>query len=272
MSPPGHKQRRRDSVSIGATEGTPMDLPRRQLLQLATGAAALSTTSRIAWAQTYPTRPITIIVPFGAGSSIDTFTRIVGERMRLVLGQPVITENVAGAGGSIGVGRAARGSGDGYTLVIGGSNTHVVNSVIYTLQYDTLNDFEPISLLTTFPLLIVAKKSMPAANLRELIAWLKANPNKASAGTPGAGTPQHVAGIYFQNLTGTRFQFVPYRTGLIQGLVAEQIDLIFDVADNSLPLVRAGNIRAYAVTAKTRVAVAPDIATVDEAGLPEFHV
>jgi tripartite-type tricarboxylate transporter receptor subunit TctC len=251
-----------------------MELPRRQFLHLAAGAVALPAMSRFAWAQTYPSRPITIVMPFAAGSAFDTLARILGERMRGSLGQPVIIENVTGAGGSIGVGRVARAAADGYTLSMGGSNTHVVNGAIYTLQYDVLSDFEPISLLTTLPLLIVTNKAVPATTLKELIAWLKSNPDKASAGTAGAGTPQHVAGVYFQNMTGTRFQFVPYRGGgpAMQDLLAGQIDLIFDLADGSLPQVRGGTIKAYAVTGKSRLAVAPEIPTVDEAGLPGFHV
>lgn len=240
------------------------------LTVLAFGASGMSP----ACSQVYPSRPITIIVPFAPGAALDSLARILGERMRVSLGQPVIIENVAGAGGSIGVGRVARAAGDGYTLSMGGSNTHVVNAAIYPLQYDVLKDFEPIALATTLPVLIVSNKAFPAMNLNELIAWLKANPDKASAGTAGAGTPQHIAGVYFQTMTGTRFPLVPYRGGglAMQDLLAGQVDLIFDVADSSLPQVRARSIKVYAVTANTRLAVAPDVPTVDEAGLPGFHV
>lgn len=240
------------------------------LTVLAFGASGMSP----ACSQVYPSRPITIIVPFAPGAALDSLARILSERMRVSLGQPVIIENVAGAGGSIGVGRVARAAGDGYTLSMGGSNTHVVNAAIYPLQYDVLKDFEPIALATTLPVLIVSNKAFPAMNLNELIAWLKANPDKASAGTAGAGTPQHIAGVYFQTMTGTRFPLVPYRGGglAMQDLLAGQVDLIFDVADSSLPQVRARSIKVYAVTANTRLAVAPDVPTVDEAGLPGFHV
>jgi tripartite-type tricarboxylate transporter receptor subunit TctC len=222
----------------------------------------------------YPSRPITMIVPFAAGGPTDTIARILAEHMRVSLGQPVILENVAGAAGSIGVGRVARAAGDGYTLVIGVWGTHVLNGAIYPLQYDLLKDFEPISLLASNPMVIVAKKVMPAKDLMELIAWLKANPDKASAGTTGTGGASHVAAILFQKETGTRFQFVPYR-GLapaMQDLVAGQIDMMIDNPATSLPQARAGTIKAYATTAKARLAAAPDIPTADEAGLPGFNV
>jgi tripartite-type tricarboxylate transporter receptor subunit TctC len=231
-------------------------------------------TVSIAVAQVYPSRPIVIVVPFPAGGPIDALARILGDRMRVALGQPVIVENTAGAGGSVGVGRVARAAADGYTLSIGGLNTHVINGAVYALPYDVLNDFEPIALISSLPLLIVAKQDAAATSLKELIAWLKANPDKALAGTPGAGTPQHVAGIFFQNMTGTRFQFVPYRSSsaMIQDLLASRINLIFDLPDNSLPQIRAASLKAYAVTAKTRLAAASDIPTTDEAGLPGFYV
>jgi tripartite-type tricarboxylate transporter receptor subunit TctC len=181
---------------------------------------------------------------------------------------------VTGAAGSIAVGRAAHAAPDGYTLSIGSWSTHVLNGAIYALQYDVLNDFEPVSLITTQPVLIVAKKSMPANDLKELIAWLKANPDKATQGTAGVGSVLHIAGVFFQRETGTRFKFVPYRGAApaIQDLLAGQIDLVFDLASDALPQVRAGTIKAYAVTARSRLAAAPDIPTVDEAGAPGFYV
>jgi tripartite-type tricarboxylate transporter receptor subunit TctC len=250
-----------------------MKLPRRHFLRLAAGAAALPAASRIAVAQNYPVRPITIIVPFTAGGGTDTVARIIAERMRASLGQPLIVENVAGAGGTIGVGRAARAAGDGYTLSIGTVSVYVLNALFYPIQYDLLKDLEPISLLTTEPLLIVVRKAMPAKDLKELIGWLRANPDKASAGHAGAGTAPHLAGILFQKQTGTHFQFVPYRgTGpSMQDLVAGQIDMEFDPISNSLPQVRSDRIKVYAVAAKLRLAIAPDIPTVDEAGLPGFY-
>jgi tripartite-type tricarboxylate transporter receptor subunit TctC len=215
-----------------------------------------------------------MIVPYPSGGPTDALARIVAEGMRASLSQPVVIENIGGASGSIGVGRAARAEPDGYTLSLGNWPTHVVNGAVLTLRYDVLKDFEPISLIASNPLLIVAKKALPAKDLKELISWLKANPGKALHGTGGAGGVSHVAGVFFQENTGTRFQFVPYR-GLgpaMQDLVAGQIDMLIDSPTNSLPQVRAGRITAYAVTAKHRLASASDIPTVDEAGLPGFHM
>jgi len=179
------------------------------------GAAALPALPRFAQAQRYPSRHITIIVPYPPGGPTDTISRLVGEHMRTSLGQPVIVENIGGAGGSVGVGRAARAAPDGYTISAGQWNTHVVNGAIYPLTYDPLNDFSPIGLLGKNPNLIVARKSLPANDLAGLIDWLKANPDKASAGTVGPGSPAHVFGVFFQHLTGTRFQFVPYRANAL---------------------------------------------------------
>jgi tripartite-type tricarboxylate transporter receptor subunit TctC len=250
-----------------------MKVPRRQFLHLAAGAAALPMVSRSARAQAYPSRPITMVVPFAAGGPSDVIGRIFAERIRASLGQPVIIENVVGAGGSIGTGRVARAVGDGYTLVLGFWGTHVANGALYPLRYDLLNDFEPVALLVSNPSLILAKKAMPADDLKGLIAWLNANPDKASAGNGGVGTPPHVVAAFFQKVTGTRFQLVPYRGAgpALQDLVAGQTDLQFDYPITSLPQVRAGTIKAYAVTAKSRLTAAPDIPTVDEAGLPEFY-
>jgi tripartite-type tricarboxylate transporter receptor subunit TctC len=234
----------------------------------ALGAAAT------AQAQTYPARPITMIVPYASGGPTDVIGRIVAERMRTSLGQPIIIDNVSGASGSIGTGRLAHSASDGYTFGIGSWPTHVVNGAVYSLQYDLINDFEPIALITESPLLIVAKKALPAKDLKELIGWLRANPDKASQGTVGAGSSPHVAGIFFQKQTGTRFQFVPYR-GLgpvMQDLLSGQIDIMIDNPANSLPQIRAGTINAFAVTAKTRITADPNIPTVDEAGLPGLYV
>ena len=189
-----------------------MKLPRRTFLHLAAGAAALPVMSHTAKAQAYPTRPITIVVPYPAGGPTDTLARILAEHVRVSLGQPVIIENVSGAGGSIGVGRVARAAPDGYTVSIGHWQTHVLNGASYQLPYDVVNDFEPVSLLADTPQWIVARKTLPAKNLSELIAWLKENPGKATAGTVGVGGPE-ITGIYFQRTTGTSFQFVPYRGG-----------------------------------------------------------
>ena len=225
-------------------------------------------------AQVYPSHPITMVVPLPAGSAFDVTARLLAERMRVVLGRPVIVENPTGASGSVGTGHCARAVPDGYTLCFGGVGTHVLNGAVLALTYDVLKDFEPVSLIATAQLLIVAKKAMPASDLTELIAWLKANPDKASQGTGGAGSLTHLAGVSLQAETGARFRSVPYRgaAAAINDLVAGHIDIMIDLAPNSLPHVRAGAIKAYAVMAKTRLAAAPDIPTIDEAGLPGFHM
>jgi tripartite-type tricarboxylate transporter receptor subunit TctC len=227
-----------------------------------------------AQAQPYPSRPITIVVPFAAGGPTDALARTIGERMRASLGQPILIENVTGAGGSIGVGRAAQAAPDGYTVSMGHLGTHVVNGAIYPLKYDLLNDLEPVALLAANPMMVVSKNDVPAKNLHELIDWLKANSGKVATGTAGVGSASHFSGVYFQNLIKTPLNFVPYRgTGpALQDLVAGQIDMIVDQASNSMAQVQAGKIRAYAITANKRLAVAPDIPTVDEAGLSGFYI
>ena len=225
--------------------------------------------------QPYPSRAITLVVPFGAGGPVDTLARIMGERMRVSLGQAVIVENVTGASGTTGVGRAVRAAPDGYTVSIGNWPSHVVNGAVFDLPYDVLKDFEPVARLTSNPYVVVTKKDVPAKDLAELVSWLKANPDKISQGTGGAGSGQHVAGIYFQNITGARFQFVPYRAGsseVMRDLVAGHIDLTFDQAISAIPYIRNGQVKAYAVTSKTRLAAAPEIPTVDEAGAPGAYV
>jgi tripartite-type tricarboxylate transporter receptor subunit TctC len=251
-----------------------MKLPRRKFMHLAGSAAALSVLPRIARAQAYPSRPITMVIPYAAGGPTDVIGRLIAERMRVSLNQTVVVENVVGANGSIGVGRVARAAGDGYNLVMGLWNTHVVNGAIYPLQYDVMRDFAPISLIADGPQLIVAKKATAANDLKELIAWLKANPDKASQGHPGVGSAGHVAGVFFQQQTGTRFQQIPYRGSApaIQDLVAGQIDLMIDNVSNTLPQVRAGTIKCYAVTSKSRLLQAPEIPTAEEAGLPGYYM
>jgi tripartite-type tricarboxylate transporter receptor subunit TctC len=238
---------------------------------LATGLGAVTS----ATAQTYPARPVTMIVPFAAGGPNDTIGRILAERMRAPLGQPIIVENVVGANGTIGVGRAARAAPDGYTLGIGGFNSHVVNSAVYALNYDTLKDFDPVSLISASGGgLIVARKTLPANDLKGFIAWLKANPDSATAGNPGNGSSVQLSAILFQNMTGTRFQHVPYRGGApaMQDLVAGQIDMII-AADviTSVTQVRAGTVKAFAVAGRGRLPAVPDVPTADEAGLPGFY-
>ena len=250
-----------------------MQHSRRQFLRVAASAATLPTVSRFACAQTYPTRPVTIIVPFAAGGATDVIARLLAERMRTSLGQPVIIEGVTGAGGTIGVGRVARAMPDGHTLSIGHWGTHVASGALYALPYDVMNDFAPISLVASFPLLIVAKKAMPANNLRDFLAWLKANPNRATMGNSGIGGVAHVAGALFQKETGVQFQAVPYRgnTPALQDLVSGQIDFMFGDPAIFLPQMRNGSIKVYTVMAQSRLPAAPDIPTVDEAGLPGFY-
>ena len=224
--------------------------------------------------ETYPSRPITMILPFAAGGPTDTLMRIIGARMQVLLGQPVIIENVSGAAGTISLGRVARAAPDGYTISVGPMNSHVLTGAIYRLPFDLLNDFEPVALLANNPSVIVSKKDVPARDLKELIAWVKANRDKVLVGTSGVGAATHLGGILFENLTDTRVQFVPFRGAgpAMQALVAGQIDLVFDQLSNSLPQLQAGTIKSYAVMAETRAIAAPDIPTVDEAGLPKLYL
>jgi tripartite-type tricarboxylate transporter receptor subunit TctC len=234
----------------------------------ATGAAAQGN------AQAYPSRPMTIVVPFAAGGPTDVLARVLGEHIRAALGQPVLIENVTGAGGSIGVGRVAAAAPDGYTISTGHFGTHVANGAIYPLKYDLLRDLDPVARLPSNPMLVVTRKNFPAANLSELVAWLKANPGKAAAGTAGAGSGAHIGGAFLANLIGAPVQFVPYRgtAPAMQDLVSGQIDLMIDQAANSLPQVRQGSIKALAVTATARLAAAPEIPTAAEAGLPQLQM
>ena len=251
-----------------------MTLPRRRLLQLAAAGLAVPVLPRIARAQAYPSRPITMIVPYAAGGPTDTVGRVVAERMRAELGQPVVLENVAGAGGSIGLGRVARAAPDGYTINVGNWSAHVINGAIYALLYDLKTDFEPIALLAQAPQMVVARKATPADDLKSFIAWLKANPGKTTAGTAGIGSPPHIGGVLFQSMTGTALQFVHYRGVALatQDLVAGQIDMVIADPTTATPQVRAGTIKAYAVAAPTRLPALPEVPTSDQAGLPGFHV
>ncbi|HEY6993856.1 MAG TPA: tripartite tricarboxylate transporter substrate-binding protein [Xanthobacteraceae bacterium] len=225
-------------------------------------------------AQNYPSRPITMIAPFPAGGPSDALARILSEPMRTALGQPVVIENVAGAGGNIGVGRLARSAPDGYTIGIGQWSTHVVNAVTYSLPYDVLHDFEPIALVAITPQLIIARKNFPANSVKELVDWLKANPDKATAATVGAAGGAQVTAIYFQQATGTRFGFVPYRGGApaMQDLVSGQVDIMFDQAANAIGQVRNGAIKAFAVLTKERWPPLPEVPSIDEAGVPSLYV
>src|SRR5215813_8331111 len=228
--------------------------------------------SHFALAEDYPTRPITMIVPFPAGGATDTLARFLAEKMRPSLGQPIVIENVGGAAGSIGVTRAVRSAPDGYTLSIGTSTTHMLTGGLYNLPFDLLKDLEPIILIGNEPLLIVGKKNLPADDLKGLIAWLKENPGKASVGIAGVGATGHLSGISFQKATGTKYEFVPYRGNgpAMQDLVGGQIDFMMEPASNFKSLLGAGTVKPYAITGKARLPSSPNIPTVDEAGVPGF--
>jgi tripartite-type tricarboxylate transporter receptor subunit TctC len=252
-----------------------MALARRRFLHLAAGAAALPAALRGAHAQAYPTKPITIVVPFAAGGPTDVIGRLLAERMRGPLGQTVIVENTTGAGGTIGVARVSRAAPDGYTIGLGQNGSNVVTGATYSnLPYDLLKDFEPLSLLCITPFVIAAKKTVPANDLKGFIEWLKANPDKVTVGTAGQGSISHVCGLIFQNATGVRLQFVPYRgtAPAMQDLVAGQIDMMISDPVTSVPQQRSGNIKIFAVAAASRLSTAPDVPTVDQTGLPGYHV
>ena len=240
--------------------------------------AALSTlalcAAPYASAQEYPSKAIVFVVPFSAGGPVDTLARILATPMSKTLGQPIVVENVVGAAGSIGVGRVAKAAPDGYTLSIGHWSTHVINGAIYPLQYDLLKDLEPLGMLATNPMLIVATPEMPANNFEALLAWLKANPEKASMGTAGVGSATHIGGLSFKKETGAPVVFVPYKGSApaVQDLLAGHITAMVDQPSNALPFVRKGGLKAYAVTASKRLSSAPDIPTVDEVGYPGLQV
>jgi tripartite-type tricarboxylate transporter receptor subunit TctC len=243
---------------------------RRHAIALIAGAILAQTLA--VHAQTFPARPMTMVVPFPAGGATDVLGRILSERMRATLGQPIVVENVAGAAGTIALGRVMRTAADGYTLSIGTSTTHMLTGGLYDLPFNLLADFDPIIMIGSEPLLIVAKKDFPANNLKDLIAWLKANPDKASVGIAGVGATGHLAGIAFQKETGTKFQFVPYRGNApgMQALVAGQIDFMIEPSSNFQAQVKGGTIKAIAVTSPQRVDTFPDTPTADEAGLAGF--
>jgi tripartite-type tricarboxylate transporter receptor subunit TctC len=246
-------------------------LMRKTVLAALMALAAFSGTAR---AENFPSHPITIIVPFSAGGPTDSMARILAERMQRSLGHTITIENVTGAAGSLGVGRVVRSPPDGYTVSIGHLGTHVANGAIYKLGYDLVADLEPVVLLPSNPMVIVSTNAVPAKSLQELLAWLRAKPSPPTAGTAGAGSGSHIAGLYFENATGIKLQYVPYRgtAPALNDLVAGQIDIIVDQLSNSIGQVRAGTIRAYAVTDDKRVESASDIPTTDEAGLSGFHM
>ena len=236
-------------------------------------AALLSAATVSCFSQSYPSRPITMVVPFPAGGPSDVLARVLSEGMRVSLGQPVMIENVSGAAGSIGVSRVQRAAPDGYTIVLGNLGTHVFNGAIYPLGYDLLTGFKSVAQLPANHQLLVVSHNTPASNVTELIAWTKSHADKVTAATAGPGSPSHLSALYFQGTIGTRYQLVPYRgtSQAMQDLVAGRVNILFDQVSSVLPSVRNGNIKALAVTSATRLTAAPDIPTVDEAGLPGFY-
>jgi tripartite-type tricarboxylate transporter receptor subunit TctC len=244
----------------------------RKLLVLAIAVLAAAATAVAE--ESYPSRPITLVVPYPAGGVTDTLARLLAERMKQSLAQTIVIENVGGAGGSIGVGRIARGTPDGYTIVIGSSETHVLNAVALNLPYDVVADFEPVAQLPAYPFLIVSPNSVPATTLKEFVAWIKAQPDKVTQGTVGYGTIQHMCGVIMQKALGVTWQIVPYRGGApaMQDLLSGQINMMCTASGSFLPLIRANQIRAYAITMATRAESAPDIPTADEAGMPGLHL
>ena len=261
------------TIGEGAQEAA-VTPSRRNFLCFAASAAGLSGLTRAVHGQNYPSRPITLVVPYAAGGSADTFPRIMAERMRATFGRPVIIENVTGAAGSIGTGRVARATPDGYTFGLGNWSTHVANAVVYPLPYDVRADFAPIAEVALTPLMIATSKNAPPANLKELLAWLNANPDKISQGTNGPGSIMHLAGVLLQKQTGTRFNVIPYRGAgpAMQDLLSGQIDLYIGLPADILPQARAGTIKVHAIAARERMTTAPEIPSTDEAGLPGFHV
>jgi tripartite-type tricarboxylate transporter receptor subunit TctC len=250
-------------------------MKKRFLAAASFSLAATLTFSNAAMADGYPSRPVTFIVPYGAGGPVDVLARTLSEGMRATLGQPIIIENVVGANGTIGVGRAVRAEPDGYTVSIGNWPSHITNGAIYNLNYDIQKDLVPVARLSQNPYVAVVRKDFPANNLAEMIAWMKANPDKATEGTAGLGSGQHISGVYVQKITGTKFQFVPYKAGssdIIRDIVAGHIDFTFDQAITSLQHIKGGNVRAFAVTSDKRLDAAPEIPTVDEAGAPGTYI
>jgi tripartite-type tricarboxylate transporter receptor subunit TctC len=244
-----------------------------RLSRVALALALLSAAATAVVADDYPSRPITMIVPFAAGGPTDVVGRLLAQSMSQTLGQNVVVEDVTGAAGTVGVGRAAHAPPDGYTLSLGHWSTHVANGAIYKLPYDLLNDFSPITLLPSNPMLIVSRSSLPAKDLKELVSWIKNHPN-TTMGTAGVGSGSHIAGVYFEKLTGAHVQFVPYRgtDPALLDLMAGRIDVMFDQVSEASQKLQDGRIRPYAVTAKTRLPSLPDIPTVDEVGLPGLYI
>jgi tripartite-type tricarboxylate transporter receptor subunit TctC len=243
-------------------------------LCLAIALAAASGVAEPSHAQNYPSRPISIVVPYPAGGVTDALVRLLADRMKNSLGQPVLTENVGGASGTVGAAHVARAAADGYTLLLGNSEAFVITPQTMSLPYDPSTAFAPIALLPSYPFILVSTNDVPAKTLKGLIAWIKANPDKVLQGTVGSGTMQQLCGLSIQKDIGAKWRLIPYRGGTpaMQDMLAGQINFMCTATGSFLPLVRSGQIRAYAVTAKSRMEAAPEIPTVDEAGLPGLYV
>jgi tripartite-type tricarboxylate transporter receptor subunit TctC len=258
--------------SGGSAMGSAMQISRRRTLQLA-AAAAMTGASRLAIADSFPSRPVTLIVPFPAGGPTDTLARLIAGPMQSVLGQSVVIVNVNGAGGIVGMERVARAAPDGYTLIVGHWATHVVLGATKKLPFDVVRDFAPVAMLADTPMWLVARKNFPAKNLKELIVWLKQNPGKALAGAVGVGGASDLDAAYFEHVTGTKIQLVPYlgAAPLNQDLLAGRLDLFLGMAAATFPFVRSGEMKAYAVLAKSRWWDAPDVPTMEEEGVPGVY-
>lgn len=241
---------------------------------IALALTVLSASIQVTCAQDYPSRPITVIVPLAAGGGADSLTRILAERMKTTLGQPIVVENVPTAAGTVGVSRLAQAAPDGYTIGIGDQTSNLISSLTTPVRYDVLRDFEPISLLSTSSIVMVARKTMPAADLQQLIVWLRQHPEEATAGNFGRGSGPHIISAAFQSLTGTKFHMVTYRgTPLaLQDIVSGQIDLMFVEQSTMIGHLRSGTIKAYAILGKKRSAAVPEVPTIQEAGGPPLDI
>jgi tripartite-type tricarboxylate transporter receptor subunit TctC len=247
-------------------------MPKFRLTLLAVAVICWSGTETTA--QTYPSRPITLIVPFVPGGGVDTLGRILAYRMKATLGQPIVIENIPTAAGTVGVGRLAQAAPDGYTIIIGDQTSHVISSIVSPVRYDVLTDFDPISLLSTSAATLVARRTMQASDLKQLIVWLRENPEGATVASFGQGSGPYIVGTTFQRLTGTKFRMVTYRgnAAAIPDLISNQIDLMFVEQSIVIPHLSAGAIKAYAILAKSRSVALPEVPTIEEAGGPPLHV
>jgi len=235
---------------------------------------ALLSLARVATAEPYPSHPVTIVVPFPAGGPTDTLGRIIGDRMTRSLGQSVVIDNASGAGGTVGTAKVARAAADGYTICVGQLNSHVFGPAVYATPYDVVADFEPVGMISISALMMIGRADLPAKDLTELVAWMKAKPEPATFATVGAGSPAHVWTVGFTKMTGARFQLIPYRGAApsIQDMLAGRIDLSALEASNLLPHVQAGKLKAYAILSTRRWKMAPDIPTMAEQGLSGYEM